>query len=186
MSENIISKYKNTLIQALDLIEDDKVDLLVEHIFEAHQNMRRIFICGNGGSAANALHIANDLLYGVNPNGRAINIEALPANVSVLTCLGNDLGYDEIFSSQLKTKALPKDILITMSGSGNSPNILKALEYANRNDITTWSILGYSGGKAKHLSQHVMHFEIDDMQVSEDIQLILGHILMKSLYGKIN
>ena len=131
------------------------------------------------------MHLANDFLYGIAPNGNSINVEALPANSAVLTCLGNDIGYENIFSHQLKVKGKPGDILIVLSGSGNSANIINALEVAKSKDIVTCGILGYQGGKAKSLVDYPLHFEVDDMQVSEDMQLIVGHMLMQYLHEKL-
>ena len=92
-----------------------------------------VFLCGNGGSAGNAIHLANDFNYGIDKNGGiGLRVEALPANPSILTCLANDEGYETIFSQQLTVKANRGDVLIALSGSGNSPNIVKALEVANK------------------------------------------------------
>jgi D-sedoheptulose 7-phosphate isomerase len=99
----------------------------------------------------------------------------------VLTCLANDIGYDNIFAEQLRVLAGPNDILIALSGSGNSPNILKALEQANSLRMKNFAILGYSGGKAKALASTALHIPVDDMQIAEDMQLIIGHMLMQWL-----
>ena len=111
-----------------------------------------------------------------------LQVEALPANSSILTCLANDGGYETIFSHQLKVKASLGDILIVLSGSGNSPNVVSALKVGNDIGMKTFAILGFSGGKCKHLAQHPIHFEIDDMQISEDLQLIVGHMCMQWLF----
>jgi len=143
---------------------------------------KQVFLCGNGGSAGNALHIANDLFYGIRKGkGPGLKVQALPANVSLLTCLANDEGYDQIYSRQLATLASAGDLLIVLSGSGNSPNILAALEEAKRIGMTSFAILGFSGGKAKLLADHPLHYAVDDMQISEDLQLIVGHMLMQWL-----
>lgn len=158
----------------------------VEQFAELLQSMRvtdnSLFICGNGGSAGNAQHLANDFLYGISPQkANALNVEALSANSAVLTCLGNDIGYEHIFSHQLKVKAKAGDILLVLSGSGNSQNIIHAIEIAKEKNLTTVGILGYSGGKAKLLVDLPIHFNIDDMQISEDLQLVVGHMAMKLL-----
>ncbi len=141
-----------------------------------------MFIAGNGGSAGNAVHLANDFLYAMSKRaGSGLCVEALPANPAVLTCLANDEGYDSIFSLQLAVQARPGDVLIVFSGSGNSPNILKALNEAKRIGLKTYALLGFSGGAAKTLADTVIHFEIDDMQVAEDMQLITGHMLVQWL-----
>lgn len=144
---------------------------------------RCMYLCGNGGSAGNAVHLANDLVYGIaKDRGPGMRAHALPANVSVLTCLANDISYAEIFSTQLKVYANPGDVLLAMSGSGNSPNILRALEAGNEIGMKTFALLGYSGGKAKDLAQVAIHFPIDDMQIAEDLQLVVGHMIMQWLY----
>jgi D-sedoheptulose 7-phosphate isomerase len=108
-----------------------------------------------------------------------LRVEALPANPAVLTCLANDVGYEEIFSYQLQEKADPGDILLVLSGSGNSRNVTRALEVGNQIDMKTFAILGYSGGSCKELAHHPIHFEIDDMQIAEDLQLMVGHMCMQ-------
>ncbi len=157
------------------------VTQLAELLLLAVEKGNQLFICGNGGSAGNANHLANDFVYGVNPNGYALKAEALSANSAVLTCLGNDIGYDSIYSHLLKVKASANDILLVLSGSGNSPNIVNALQEAKAIGMTSAAILGYSGGKAKQLADIVLHFDINDMQIAEDMQLVVGHMLMRYL-----
>jgi len=166
------------ILQAQDWSPVQRLALALRH---AWRNGRRVFLCGNGGSAANAIHIANDLLYGIDAKGAGIRVTALPANSSVLTCLGNDLGYDEIFSRQLKVHGEKGDVLLVLSGSGNSPNVVKAIEQAKALGMQTFAILGYSGGKCATLADVPIHFAIDDMQISEDLQLVVGHMLMQWL-----
>ena len=159
------------------------VGQLAQTLRDCWRTGRRVFLCGNGGSAGNAIHIANDFLYGIG-KGRipGLRVQALPANVSVLTCLANDEGYAEIFSRQLMVDGQSGDVLIALSGSGNSPNILRALEQAKAMGIRSFAILGYSGGKAKGLADVALHFAIDDMQISEDLQVIISHMIMQWLY----
>jgi len=143
----------------------------------------QVFLCGNGGSAGNAVHLANDFLYGISRTlGSGLRVHALPANTAVLTCLANDEGYDSIFSLQLAVQARAGDLLIALSGSGNSPNILKALEQAKKMQVRTFAVLGYSGGKAKAMADVPIHFAVDDMQIAEDMQLVVGHMIMQWLY----
>lgn len=144
---------------------------------------RQVLICGNGGSAANAIHLANDFLYGISKRrGSGLRITALPANSAVISCLANDEGYDSIFSLQIAVQARPGDVLIVLSGSGNSPNILKALDQARSQGVKSYAILGYSGGKAKEMADVAIHFPVNDMQISEDLQLIVGHMIMQWLH----
>ena len=143
---------------------------------------RNLFLCGNGGSAANANHLATDLIYGANRAGRgAFRVHSLSANPSILTCLGNDTGFENIFAKQLEALAMSGDLLLVFSGSGNSPNILRVLEAARRLGVTSISFLGFDGGKAKSLSDHVLHFPANDMQVAEDLHMIVAHLLLKHL-----
>lgn len=156
---------------------------LAEELQACWKEGRQLFLCGNGGSAGNAIHLANDFLYGISKtHGSGLRVHALPANPSVLTCLANDVGYDEIFSMQLAVQARKEDVLIALSGSGNSPNIVRALEQARKVGMRSYAILGYSGGKAKALADIPIHFAVDDMQISEDMQLVVGHMVMQWLY----
>jgi D-sedoheptulose 7-phosphate isomerase len=163
-----------------------ELDSFADDLFALWKNRKRLFICGNGGSGGNAIHLANDFMYGVNPTGRAIDAEALTANSAVLTCLGNDIGFDNIFSQQLNVKGQTGDLLLVMSGSGNSANIVNALNVAKQNGIKSYAFLGYQGGKAKSLADVAIHFAIDDMQIAEDLQLVMGHMLMRKLSQLIN
>ena len=177
-----IKNYSEKLSRALSLGAMNQIPTLVEALSEAWHGQRSIYLCGNGGSAGNAIHLANDLFYGAGiKNGGGLRVEALSANPAILTCLANDLGYNEIYSEQIKIKANPGDVLIVLSGSGNSLNIIKALEMGNDKGMNTFAILGFNGGKCKEIAQHPIHFEIHDMQVSEDLQLIVGHICMQWL-----
>jgi D-sedoheptulose 7-phosphate isomerase len=177
-----VSRYVEKLASAIRLPAMQDSMILASWMAEAWQNGNTIYFCGNGGSAGNAIHLANDFTYGAGKkNGRGIRVEALSANPAVVTCLANDVGYEAIYSEQLKVKANPRDILVVLSGSGNSPNVVKALEVANNLGVKTCAILGYSGGKCKELAQLPIHFAIDDMQIAEDLQLSVGHICMQWL-----
>ena len=175
--------YLTRLKSALDLIPQASLQVLSDALLRAWKEKRQVFIFGNGGSAGNAIHLANDYLYGVSRQlGKALRVHALPANSAVLTCLANDEGYDSVFIQQLAVLANPEDIVIALSGSGNSPNILRALEYCRDNQIQSFAILGFSGGQAKLLADHPIHVPVDDMQISEDLQLVVGHLMMQWLY----
>ena len=174
--------YAGKLTDALARQDWQGGTLLATELEKAWRDGRRVFICGNGGSAANAIHWANDFLYPVaKSGGKGMKMSALPANVSVLTCLANDIGYDNVFAAQLATEAEPGDLLIVLSGSGNSPNVVKALEQAKVSKMKSFALLGYSGGACKDLADVILHFPIDDMQVVEDMQLIVGHMLLQAL-----
>lgn len=177
-----IKSYRVLLNKGLNFLEKAPVwPLLEEEIALVRKCGATLFLAGNGGSASNANHLATDLIYGANMQGKgAFRVHALSANSSVMTCLGNDAGYENIFAKQLEALARAGDRVIVFSGSGNSPNILRALQAARRLRVRSIAFLGFDGGKAKALSDLVLHFPIHDMQVTEDLHMIAGHLLLKA------
>jgi len=144
---------------------------------------RRLFICGNGGSAGNAIHLANDFLYGIaKRSGGGLKVLSLSDNPAVITCLANDLGYDQIFSEQLAVQGEKNDLLVVLSGSGNSPNIIRVINQAKKMNIKSYAILGFDGGQCKELADVAIHFSVNDMQIAEDMQIVVGHMIMQWLY----
>lgn len=177
--------YSRRLQEVLSTADWSAVHQLASGLFESWQTDRRVFLCGNGGSAGNAIHLANDFLYGIaKTRGGGLRVMALSANAAVLTCLANDVGYDHIFSEQLAVQAQKGDLLIALSGSGNSGNIVRVLEQAKVMGVRSFAILGFTGGKSKELADVAIHFPVDDMQIAEDLQLIVGHMVMQWLYKK--
>ena len=174
--------YKSKLCSTLDLLDWDEVRKLFWNVHSKWKNGNSVYLCGNGGSAGNAIHLANDLLFGIgNAKIRGLAVHALAANSAVLTCLGNDEGYENIYSEQLAVMGKPGDLVIIFSGSGNSPNVIKVLKQAKSMQIESCAILGFDGGMCKDLADITVHFPVNDMQISEDLQLIVGHMLMKWL-----
>ena len=182
----LIEKYKkNISILLNDKSLNNKIQYLSKKLLVTWKNNNSIYICGNGGSAGNANHIANDLIYGAGKsNGYGLNVEALSSNPSVITCLANDTGYENIFSEQLKAKGKKNDLLIALSGSGNSKNVINAIKIAKKIKMKTFAIVGYSGGICKRIADNNLHFKINDMQLAEDFQLITMHMCMKWLSNK--
>ena len=164
----------------------EKMENLAFDLRKVWSESRNVFICGNGGSAANAIHMANDFHYGIGacgegPSQSGLKVEALPSNSAIITCLANDIGYENIYSNQLEAKANKSDLLIVLSGSGNSPNVVNALKKANEIGMKSYAILAFSGGLCKKYAHVAIHFKIDDMQIAEDTQLIVGHTCMQWL-----
>jgi D-sedoheptulose 7-phosphate isomerase len=164
----------------------EAVETLATELRQAWVEGRNVYICGNGGSAANAMHMANDFHYGIGVCGSAaklpgLRVDALPANVGVITCLANDTGYDNIYSHQLQVKGRRGDLLIVLSGSGNSANVVRALETASALGMRSFAIIAFSGGRCRDLADVPIHFAIDDMQIAEDTQLVVGHLCMQWL-----
>lgn len=177
--------YSGRLSGALLGFDWSPVAALAEDLREAWRSGRQLFLCGNGGSAGNANHLANDFLYPLSKTkGSGIRVHALSGNPAVITCLGNDEGYENIFAYQLAVLARKGDILLAFSGSGNSPNILRALEEASRIGMRSYAIVAFSGGRAKALADVPIHFAIDDMQIAEDTQTIIGHMIVQWLYAQ--
>ena len=181
---SIIEKYNADVARALADFDWTPAHILAAELLDCWKTGRQVFFCGNGGSAANAVHMATDFLYGISKKfGSGLNCHALPANSSVMTCLANDEGYENVFAYQLGVMAREGDVLIALSGSGNSPNILKAIDAAKAKGMKTFGILGYSGGKAKAMVDTALHFAIDDMEIAEDLQMIVAHIVKRHMWG---
>ena len=164
----------------------ESVESLAKELLQAWIQGRHVYICGNGGSAANAIHMANDFHYGIGACGAGprlpgLRVEALPANTGIITCLANDTGSDNIYAHQLEVKAQKDDVLIVLSGSGNSANVVHALERGKQLGMKSFAILAFSGGRCLELADVAMHFEINDMQIAEDTQLVVGHLCMQWL-----
>lgn len=184
-AKDLIIDYSLRLQEVLANSDWSNVDLLAQDMFICWQEKRQVFFCGNGGSAGNAIHLANDFLYGVaKKTGGGLKVHSLSANSAIMTCLANDVGYESIFSEQLAVQAQVGDLLIALSGSGNSPNIVRVIEQAKVLGVKSYAILGFSGGSCKELADVPIHFPVNDMQIAEDLQLIVGHMLMQYLYGK--
>lgn len=181
-SNQFFTNYALRLNELLQGYDWSSVSLLAQDMQTAWHAGSQVFFCGNGGSAGNAIHLANDFVYGVaKKTGGGIRALSLSANPAVMTCLANDVGYDHIFSEQLAVQGQPGDLIIALSGSGNSPNIVNVLKTAQKMQIKSYAILGYTGGICKQLADVPIHFNIHDMQISEDMQLIVGHMLMQWL-----
>lgn len=184
--QTLINNYKNKYISSFSNEIEEKIISFSKLIESCWKKNNNIFIIGNGGSGANAQHIANDFLYGAGiTNNKGIKVEALVSNSSVITCLANDINYESIFSEQIKVKANEGDLLLVLSGSGNSMNIIKAIEQAKNINVSTFGIIGYDGGKAKKILDDCIHFQLNDMQIVEDLQMFVCHVCCKWL-SKIN
>lgn len=177
-----INNYIKMHSKALKRLQlSEKIENYTELLLDCLKKNKNIFVCGNGGSAANSIHIASDLSTIIFKNKKRINCFSFNSNLSEITCIANDIGYEDIFSEQLKAHGRKKDLLIILSGSGNSKNILNVLKLAKKMQITSVGILGFNGGKAKSLCDMAIDLNVNDMEVSEDFQLIVHHISKKLL-----
>ena len=167
------------VIQSLDL---DAVNSVMNVLEEARLSGRHIFICGNGGSAATASHYCCDFNKGISEmQKQKYNFECLSDNIPTMMAVANDFSYDENFRLPLKNKMNAKDIFIGISGSGNSKNVVNAMEYAKSIGGTTIAVVGYSGGKLQKIADYCIHVKVNHMQMAEDVHMILDHMMMSVL-----
>lgn len=181
-----VSEYKNQLIKSLDLIESKVVRKIVDEIFEARQNNRTIFIIGNGGSAATASHMATDFTFGSRMKDPYIKAISLVDNSAIITATGNDVDFESIFSRRLNAIGSEGDILIMVSASGNSPNLLACIDTCKAKGIKTISLTGFNGGQLKDLVDISLHIptEMGAYGIAEDSHMIVGHIITELLKSK--
>lgn len=180
-----IQQYFNRLKKTIDMVNIDEVNNLTFLLMDALEKGKQIFVMGNGGSASTASHFVCDfnkgLSYGKNKRFKFI---CLNDNIPMLMAYANDVSYDDIFIESLKNYFCEGDLVIGISGSGNSKNVLKAIEWAVAHNGITIGLTGYNGGKLKEMVSYNVHVPIDDMQITEDIHMILNHCIIKVLgYG---
>ena len=182
-----VEQYLDDVVQAAQAVDLAQVCQAVDCLQSAYNDGRAVYVIGNGGSAAAASHLAQDLSKGSMPDieGKRFRVLSLTDNVPFMTALSNDIGFDRVFDLQLRQFAEPNDILIVISGSGNSPNVLKAVEYAKTLPMTTISLTGFDGGALHKASDIQLHVPIMDMCKSEAVHGILAHIVADILRVKL-
>lgn len=174
--------YFSNVSETLKKIDTSKVEKLVDLLLQAREQERTIYIFGNGGSGATASHVTGDFLKGISYQmDKRFRVMCLNDNISGMMAISNDLSYEEIFIEPLKAFLHKEDIVIGISGSGNSANVVKALEYARLNGANTVAFCGFKGGKVKEIANIVIHAPIDDMEVTEDIHIIIFHAIKQAL-----
>lgn len=174
--------YVTQLIDGLVTVDNKILDDVCDELITAYSNGKNVFVCGNGGSAAISEHFTCDHSKGVHHDtGMLPQVYSLSSNMSLVTAIANDISYSEVFSYQLNMKANPGDVLIVISSSGQSPNIIKALETAKKKQMTTVSLVGFDGGMAKQLAQYSLHVNSQNYGVVEDAHQALMHIIAQSI-----
>lgn len=189
-----LNDYAIKLSETLQKVNKNHIETLISVINQTYLNGGKIFIIGNGGSAANASHLAEDLAQqikgkktfeetqGVFDDEKRIKAMSLTDNTPYITAIGNDYGYENIFVEQLRNIAEKYDVLIAISGSGNSPNILKAVEWSKKNGLFVFGFTGFNGGKLKETLEHTdIHVPINDMYITESIHLVIFHYIIDRL-----
>lgn len=177
-----IAAYFQRLKSTVDRLSLTDINQVMSVLEQAREAGRMIFIMGNGGSAATASHYVCDFNKGVSLNQeKKYKFLCLNDNLPSMMAYANDLSYDGIFVNALNTYFQPGDVVIGISGSGNSTNVLRAIEYANRHGGITIGLSGYDGGKLKQMARYNIHVPVDDMQITEDLHMVLDHCMMKIL-----
>jgi D-sedoheptulose 7-phosphate isomerase len=177
-------KYLKKLSKTLAAIKCDEMDEAIDAIETAWRSGKQIITLGNGGSSMTALHFINDWNKSIHLSTKIpFRGRSLVDNMGLVMSYSNDISFDDVFIEQLKNILQPGDLVLAISGSGNSENVIRAVEYANQNQAVTLGLCGYSGGKLKNLAQHVVWIDVNDMQLTEDAHAIFGHIVMQRLCG---
>jgi D-sedoheptulose 7-phosphate isomerase len=176
---NKIEIYLDELRAAIDSLPRDRLTELGDMLYRAYTNEKQVFTLGNGGSASTASHMAADLSKNtIGPNMSRFRILSLNDNQAMMTALANDIGYEHVFREQLQNLIRPGDLLIALSGSGNSPNVLNAIRYARHQCAEVVGILGFGGGEAASLVDVAIVVPSSHYGIVEDVHLVINHILV--------
>jgi D-sedoheptulose 7-phosphate isomerase len=179
MMQGHVDRYLDRLRVAMDGLARERLSQLGEILFRAYRNDKQVLVIGNGGSSSTASHMAADLAKNtIGPNMRRFRIMSLNDNAAIVTALANDLGYENVFSEQLTSLVGAGDVLIAVSASGNSPNILNAMRYARSRSAEVVGLLGFDGGQAVALADLAIIVPSNDYGVVEDLHLVINHILV--------
>lgn len=180
-------EYFNQVSDVLTRINISELEQVAKSITECYNREGMIYIFGNGGSSATASHVAGDYLKGVSYGmDKRLKIICLSDNTPGLMAIANDISYDDIFVEQLKNFIKPGDLVIGISGSGNSENVLRALKLAKERKVETIALVGFSGGKAKSIVDVCVHIPVNDMEMTEDLHLLCFHAIKQLLIKTIN
>ena len=188
-----LGPYLDRLQTELRRVDPAEVTHLTDLLYAAWEQGRGVFIFGNGGSACSASHLCEDLGKGCiraedlrDESKRRLRVMSLTDNVGWITAVGNDCGYDQTFVQQLMNFGQPGDVAIGISGSGNSPNVLAAVDWANRHGMTTVGMTGFSGGKLRQMARACVHSPLDDMGMVESVHICMIHWIVDDLHARIN
>ena len=178
-----IAEYIRVEREVLAALDVDAINQAMNLLEEAMENEKMIYIFGNGGSSATASHYQNDFNKGISEyTEKKFRFLCLNDNVATLMAIANDIGFEEVFRFQLKGKLQPGDLIVAISGSGNSPNVINAVEYAKEQGNKIIGLTGFGGGKLKGLSDVSLHAPINSMQITEDIHMVFDHLMMSIFY----
>jgi len=176
------SDYLSLLKSTLDKLSAENLEKVTQAFLHCYENGGTFYVFGNGGSAATASHMAGDFVKGASSGlEKRFRFICLNDNNSAMMAIANDISYDDVFVEQLKNFLQPQDLVIGISGSGNSANVVKAMEYAKAQGAKTLALCGYSGGKIKQLADLNVHAEVNDMEVTEDVHMVIFHTIKQAL-----
>jgi D-sedoheptulose 7-phosphate isomerase len=170
-------------------LDVDEVNVLADAVFQRYETGRFVYIIGNGGSGANASHLCEDLGKSTVRDfetQRRLKVLSLTDNTPYILAWANDTNYERVFVEQLKNFGEPGDLLIAISGSGNSPNILVAVDWARNHGLETFGVTGFDGGRLKHAADRCLHVRTNDMGIVESLHLVVFHYVLDNVYGRIN
>src|SRR5258708_15664460 len=192
-AELTAGEYLDRCSEVFRSLELSQVEGLAADLYSAWERQRFVFVCGNGGSGSNASHFCADAGKNTlrredftNDKMRRLRILSLTDNTPNILAWGNDEGFDRVFVEQLKNYATPGDTLVAISGSGNSPNVLKAVDGANAHGVVTWGVTGYDGGKLLKMAAKSLHVPLFDMGMVESVHLVVFHWILNDLFGRVN
>ncbi|WDI43443.1 SIS domain-containing protein [Bremerella sp. P1] len=188
-----IAAYIDRFKAELDKLDQAQIKKWADLVYEAYENGKFVYIFGNGGSGCNASHMAED--FGKSSlrekdlgdeSLRRLKVLSLTDNAGWIMAVGNDIGYDQIFLQQVMNYGQEGDVVLAISGSGNSDNVLKAVDWANRHGLKTLGLTGYGGGQLRDLAHHSFHVPLDDMGMVESIHLAIFHWVLNDVFARIN
>ena len=178
-----IKTYLELEMEVIKKLDIDAINNAMNAMIEAYEAKKKIYIFGNGGSSATASHFQNDFNKGISEYVETkFKFQCLNDNMSTIMAIANDIGFEEVFRFQLTNNLEEGDLIIAISGSGNSKNVINAVEYAKENGNKIIGLTGFSGGKLKELSDISLHVPINSMQITEDIHMIFDHLIMSIFY----
>jgi D-sedoheptulose 7-phosphate isomerase len=188
-----VGSYLDRVREEIGRLNHDEIETFADLVYERYENGRFVFVIGNGGSGSNASHFCEDVGKGSltradyeNDTKKRVRILSLTDNTPYILAWGNDEGFDRVFVEQLKNLASPGDLLVAISGSGNSPNVLRAVDWANRHGLHTFGCTGFGGGKLRSLAKQSLHVPLDDMGIVETIHLAAFHWVVDNLHARIS
>ena len=181
-----IGTYLEHEIETMRAMEGEAINEALNLLLEAFENGNTVYIFGNGGSSATASHFQNDFNKGVSEHTeKKFNFLCLNDNVATVMAVANDIGFEEVFRFQLRGHLKPGDLVMAISGSGNSKNVINAVEYAKSCGNRIIGLTGFGGGRLRELADVALHVPVNSMQITEDVHMVFDHLMMSVFYKRL-